>query len=86
MGIMRLTEHIQAIKREDPAAKSSLEILLCYPGLHAVLLHRVSTWLYRRRSYVPARSFCISGGFSPASKSILAQQLGSAYSSIMAWA
>ena len=33
---MSLREHIQAIKREDPAAKSSLEILLCYQGLHAV--------------------------------------------------
>jgi serine O-acetyltransferase len=52
---MFLREHIQAIKREDPAAKSSLEILLCYPGLHAVLLHRVSSWFYRRRWYVSAR-------------------------------
>jgi serine O-acetyltransferase len=50
-----LREHIKAIKREDPAAKSSLEILLCYPGLHAVLVHRVSHWLYRRRFFVLAR-------------------------------
>ncbi len=52
---MLLREHIQAIKREDPAAKSSLEILLAYPGLHAVLLHRVSSWFYRRQWYVVAR-------------------------------
>lgn len=52
---MSLRQHIQAIKREDPAAKSSLEILLCYPGLHAVLLHRFSSWFYRRRSYTLAR-------------------------------
>lgn len=52
---MSLRDHIQAIKREDPAAKSSLEILLCYPGLHAVLFHRVSSWFYRRKSYVVAR-------------------------------
>ncbi len=52
---MSLREHIQAIKREDPAAKSSLEILLCYPGFHAVLIHRVSHWLYRRRRFVLAR-------------------------------
>ena len=52
---MSLREHIQAIKREDPAAKSSLEILLCYPGLHAVLFHRVTHQLYRRRWYVLAR-------------------------------
>jgi serine O-acetyltransferase len=52
---MSLREHIQTIKREDPAAKSSLEILLCYPGLHAVLSHRVSHWLYGRKLYVTAR-------------------------------
>lgn len=55
---MSLREHIRAIQREDPAAKSSLEILLCYPGLHAVLIHRVANWFYRRRRYVLAR--CIS--------------------------
>lgn len=52
---MSLTEHIRAIKREDPAAKSSLEIILCYPGLHAVLFHRVAHWLYRRKRFVLAR-------------------------------
>ncbi len=52
---MFLHEHIQTIKREDPAAKSSLEILLCYPGLHAVLSHRFAHWLYKQRLYVPAR-------------------------------
>ncbi len=50
-----LAEHIAAIKREDPAAKSSLEILLCYQGLHAVLFHRVAHGLYRRRLFVLAR-------------------------------
>jgi serine O-acetyltransferase len=52
---MSLREHIQTIKREDPAAKSSLEILLCYPGLHAVMSHRVAHWLYKRKWYVLAR-------------------------------
>lgn len=52
---MSLREQIQTIKREDPAAKSSLEILLCYPGLHAVLFHKVSHWLYLQRQYVLAR-------------------------------
>ncbi len=50
-----LREHIQAIKREDPAAKSSLEILLCYSGLHAVIFHRLAHRLYQRRWYVLAR-------------------------------
>jgi serine O-acetyltransferase len=52
---MSLREHIQTIKREDPAAKSSLEIVLCYPGLHAVATHRVAHWLYNRHWYVLAR-------------------------------
>ncbi|MBV9442610.1 MAG: serine O-acetyltransferase [Acidobacteriaceae bacterium] len=52
---MSLRDHIQTIKREDPAAKSGLEILLCYPGLHAILFHGVSSWFYRRRWYVLAR-------------------------------
>jgi serine O-acetyltransferase len=55
---MSLRAHIQAIQREDPAAKSPLEILLCYPGLHAVLIHRIAHWFYRHRWYVLAR--CIS--------------------------
>ncbi len=52
---MSLHEHIQAIKREDPAAKNSLEIVLCYPGLHAVLFHRVAHWFYSRKRFVIAR-------------------------------
>lgn len=52
---MSLRDHIHAIQREDPAAKSSLEILLCYQGLHAVLFHRISSWFYRRQLFVVAR-------------------------------
>lgn len=40
---------MDTIFREDPAAKSILEIFLCYPGLHAVLLHRLAHRLYRAR-------------------------------------
>lgn len=50
-----LREHIRTIRREDPAAKNGLEILLCYPGLHAILAHRVAHWFYRHRSFVVAR-------------------------------
>jgi serine O-acetyltransferase len=39
-------EQIDTIFREDPAAKSVLEVLLCYPGFHAVLLHRLAHRLY----------------------------------------
>jgi len=50
-----LREHIETIRREDPAAKSTLEILLCYPGLHAVIFHRVAHVLYGWQWYVAAR-------------------------------
>src|SRR6478672_1692552 len=39
-------EQIDTIFREDPAAKSVLEIVLCYPGFHAILLHRFAHKLY----------------------------------------
>ena len=42
---MSLAEEIQAIRQRDPAARSNLEVLLAYPGLHAVWLHRVARWL-----------------------------------------
>src|SRR5437764_14986164 len=40
-------EQIETIFREDPAAKSRIEILLCYPGFHAILAHRLAHRLYR---------------------------------------
>ncbi|MFQ5882268.1 MAG: serine O-acetyltransferase [Candidatus Methylomirabilales bacterium] len=45
-----LRRDIQAARDRDPAARSTLEILFCYPGLHALWLHRLAYWLWRRRS------------------------------------
>ena len=42
-----IREQITTIFREDPAAKSVLEIVLCYPGFHAILAHRLSHRLYK---------------------------------------
>ena len=39
-------EQIETIFREDPAATSVIEILFCYPGFHAILLHRAAHKLY----------------------------------------
>jgi serine O-acetyltransferase len=44
-----IREQIETIFREDPAAKSVLEIILCYPGFHAVLMHRAAHRLYQTR-------------------------------------
>lgn len=42
----RMRRDIQSIFARDPAARSTLEVLVCYPGLHAVWGHRVSHWLW----------------------------------------
>jgi serine O-acetyltransferase len=41
-----IREQVQTIYREDPAAKSLIEIVFCYPGFHAVILHRIAHKLY----------------------------------------
>lgn len=41
-----LRQDLQAVRDRDPAARSTLEIILCYPGLHAIWGHRVSHWLW----------------------------------------
>lgn len=43
-----LRRDIQAAWDRDPAVRSTLEIILCYPGLHAVWLHRVAHWFWKR--------------------------------------
>lgn len=42
-----LLNDLQAIYQRDPAARSWLEVLFCYPGLQAIWTHRVAHWLYR---------------------------------------
>jgi serine O-acetyltransferase len=45
---MFLRETVRTYRERDPAAHSNLEVLLCYPGLHAVLFHRLAHGLWRR--------------------------------------
>lgn len=44
----RIKSDIKAVFERDPAARSVWEVLLCYPGLHAIWLHRMSHYLYKR--------------------------------------
>lgn len=46
MAFMFLRESIQAYRERDPAARSSVEVFFCYPGLHAVLWHRMTSRLW----------------------------------------
>lgn len=50
-----LKETIRVYFERDPAARSVIEILTAYPGLHAIWLHRMNHWLWNRRWYWLAR-------------------------------
>ena len=53
--LKQLKEDIKTIFERDPAAKSYFEVILCYPGLHAVICHRVAHSLHGRRVFLLAR-------------------------------
>ncbi|EOH94068.1 serine O-acetyltransferase EpsC [Enterococcus villorum] len=50
-----MTRAIDAAKRNDPAARSTLEIVLTYPGFHALFWHRISHYLYKHQFYLLAK-------------------------------
>ncbi|MDH6364833.1 serine O-acetyltransferase [Enterococcus sp. PF1-24] len=50
-----LKQSIEVTKKNDPAARSSLEIILTYPGLHALFFHRISHFLYRHHLFLLAK-------------------------------
>jgi len=45
----RIRSDIQCILERDPAARTAWEVLTCYPGLHAVALHRLAHWCWQHR-------------------------------------
>jgi len=46
---------IDSVRERDPAARSTLEIFLVYSGLHAIWVHRITHWLWKRNVKLPAR-------------------------------
>lgn len=58
-----LKEDIKTIYSKDPAARSLLEVLFCYPGLHAVRIHRVSSFLWHHKLRFLARLLSHIGRF-----------------------
>ncbi len=46
---------IKAVQERDPAARSALEVLLLYQGIHALIWHRFAHWFYRHRLFFIAR-------------------------------
>ena len=50
-----IIEEARNILKKDPAAKSMFEVILLYPGLHALIYHRIAHWFYVRKRFVLAR-------------------------------
>lgn len=63
MTFLRLREDIKCVFERDPAARHTLEIITCYPGVHALLLHRLSHRLWNLRLKWIARLLSNLGRF-----------------------
>jgi serine O-acetyltransferase len=50
-----LSSYIKAALERDPAARNWLEVILLYPGVHALIMHQISHWLYTHHLYFAAR-------------------------------
>lgn len=53
--VQTMRNDIESVFERDPAARSMLEVLFCYPGLHAVWGHRISHWLWEHHLRLLAR-------------------------------
>src|SRR5690554_5050348 len=47
----RLREDLNSVRERDPAARSTWEVLTCYPGVHALLFHRLAHAAWTRKLY-----------------------------------
>src|SRR5580658_5161867 len=55
MLFKKLRDEIDATRARDPAARSNLEVVFCYPGFQVLLFHRMANWLWRHRWYFLGR-------------------------------
>ncbi len=51
-----LKETVETVRERDPAARSTVEVLLLYSGVHAIMAHRVAHKLYEKKKYFAARA------------------------------
>lgn len=64
MGLIsNIKDDIKAVFDRDPAARSKAEILLCYPGLHSIVIYRFSSWLWKKRMFLLGRLISHIGRF-----------------------
>mgnify|MGYP000887234602 CR=1 FL=1 len=53
--LRQIKNDIKAVLDRDPAARNALEVILCYPGFHAVIMHRIAHWFHNRGLKLIAR-------------------------------
>jgi len=58
-----LKDDIRSIFARDPAARNTLEVLIAYPGVHVLMVHRASHWLWQRDFKLVARALSHIGRF-----------------------
>src|SRR6516165_11141040 len=63
MLFRNLRDEIDATLARDPAARSRLEVVLCYPGFHALLFHRLAHWLWQHGLLLAGRFVSHVGRF-----------------------
>lgn len=61
--ISHLKDDLKAVFERDPAVRSVFEIVLCYPGFHAMLFYRLSHWLWGNQHYLMGRFLSHLGRF-----------------------
>ncbi len=61
--LRRLTEDVRVIMEKDPAARSRLEVIFCYPGFHALLLHHLAHFCWSVRLFFLGRFLSTVGRF-----------------------
>ncbi|MCL2761098.1 MAG: serine O-acetyltransferase [Desulfuromonadales bacterium] len=59
----RMKEDISSVFERDPAARNALEVLFCYPGIHAIWLHRIAHWFWNHKALFIARLISQTGRF-----------------------
>jgi len=58
-----LKQDIKIVFERDPAARSVIEIILCYPGFHALFFYRISHWIWRKKFFLLGRFISHLGRF-----------------------
>ena len=82
----RLHDDIRVVFDRDPAARSAVEVLVCYPGLHAIWFYRLATGSGCSKLYFLGRLVSHLGRWLTGIEIHPGATIGATSSSIMAWA